>query len=249
MEQMYAECTLVIFATSCRLWANSERSWPQFCHVCSGRSRDQPKKIDRFSLTEAAAIDKSRSVNKFSFAPARLNTNCYFLPRTRFQRSDGGHVTASQLLRDGGDIVLGPGGKGVRVGKAVKHLAEEKDLVQFRLEGASHQFTVTVNHLVKLEGPSGQPVVDVVASPQPERKRVFDGLVFRTVEVVEGTFAENATVLAWTPPKRAIDGTNVCRMHASNSCYLLLPLGQFGEILALVLSRVLWTLMRPTEKD
>ena len=92
-------------------------------------------------------------------APAKLSQHRCFFPRTRFQKQGCGYLSAAELKRNGGDVVMGPGGKAVTVCKAVRHRAEDRDCVCFSVEGDDQPFIITIDHPLKMEGPDQQPVV------------------------------------------------------------------------------------------
>lgn len=119
-------------------------------------------------------------------APVGLSVPRCFLPRTRFRQPEhlgGGHITAAELHSCGGDVVLGPLAREVRVEKSVRHERVERDLIKFHMAEAETAFTVTADHRLKLEGPVGVPVVEEARAlvQHAGSHRVFDGHCFRTV--------------------------------------------------------------------
>mmetsp|Transcript_98005 Transcript_98005/g.193989 ORF Transcript_98005/g.193989 Transcript_98005/m.193989 type:complete len:395 (-) Transcript_98005:267-1451(-) len=179
------------------------------------RSEDSQTSSDSWQVVLS---DVPSSVTHVSWvsAPARLCASRCFLPRTRFRCPGKEEISAAQLRSCGGDVVLGPDGKQVRVQTSLRLPAQERDLVHFKLEGAEHAFTVTSDHCLKMEGPRGDQIAEearaLVSVHNATRKRIFDGQQFRTVvsaellqkstAVVEVTFLDDATVLAWLPPGR-----------------------------------------------
>merc|ERR1719329_1055729 len=109
---------------------------------------------DPWSLLDSAQTAATRM--SWVSAPARFGAPRCFLPRTRFLRPSGRHVTAAELRGSGMDVVMGPGGQEVKVIHVVKHPSEERTMVSIQADEASHRFTVTGDHLLVVEGSAGE---------------------------------------------------------------------------------------------
>lgn len=139
-----------------------------------------------------------------------------FVPRTSFLRPlrlGGGRITAAELRKHGGDIVLGLHGAEVRVLGATRHEPPvERDVVNLYTVSNPYPFQVTSDHRLLVEGPN-QSFVTVTAGSLvgSQGRRIYDGSGFKdlldaklqteTMSVIEVTFVEDACVLAWVLPK------------------------------------------------
>jgi len=181
------------------------------------QSEDANDAVDNCSESEDEISSSGESrMSQLSCASAPVESACpqCFLPRTRFLRPNGKHVTAAELLRNGGDVVLGPQGC-VTVTSAMKHPAENRRLVSIYTEEDGN-LTVTADHRVMVEGSDGEqqkmPVGQLELLPPASRPRIFDGSKFRVIRcieimwkstsVVEVAFADDAIVMAWMLPAR-----------------------------------------------
>lgn len=179
-----------------------------------GSTQSSQTSVD--SWEDLGSMASSGSLASWVSAPARLGAPRCFLPRTCFSLAGGGHITAAQLRSCGGDVVLSPDGSEVTVQQSTKQLAMERDLIQFQMEGSDHPFIVTSDHRIKMALDDGMPTIEEASSLLAVREggdmRVFHGLESRRVvsilpvrkrtEVVEVTFSDDKTVLAWLPPSR-----------------------------------------------
>lgn len=111
---------------------------------------------------------------------------------------------------------MGPGGRSVRVQRAITHPAQQRVLVSIQTEDGGYPFTVTADHEIVIKGAGGRhqeiDAREFVNRGAHSRPLIFDGHFFQQVvqawevqqvtEVVEATFDEDATVLAWLLPER-----------------------------------------------
>lgn len=119
-----------------------------------------------------------------------------------FQKTDGSLITASQLTRDGGEVLLGPDNSHVRVMCTKKHQAEQRCFLQIhtsqgmlevtddhRVIGHLHGANVIVNaHMMR-------PQILTGAGLQPVQRVDVD---HKVSEVVEPVFENDAPVLVWS---------------------------------------------------
>lgn len=151
-----------------------------------------------------------------SLTSARLAPKC-FLPNAVFKQVDGSYITASQMRRSGGEILLGPNNSHVRVLETRRHAEEERYFL--KICTAKSMLEVTQDHRVITQSLSGSPKTlaagDVApliltgAGPQPVQSINVE---CKRSEVVEPIFEEDAAVLVWTRSGRR--STNTEPEHA-----------------------------------
>jgi len=171
---------------------------------------------DLASQVSVASHGSATSTASWVSAPAKLTRPHCFDSRTCFRRPrrlGGGVVTASELRREG-DAVSGLGGIEVRVLKATRHPAVERDFVYLCTSTNPFPFRVTRDHRLYVQCPAGHglPVEagDLVGCASP--KFIYDGTAFREVVnvwqtreiacVVEVRFEADKCVPSWLLPKR-----------------------------------------------
>lgn len=170
----------------------------------------------RSKSSHSAAQSELSEISVVS-APARLNERRCFLPRTRFRTTSGTTLTASNLPAVGGSRLLGPDGKMCVVLRRTMLPKQEWDFVQLTVKTSlwQHHFIVTADHRLMRQGARGE-LISVQASELLRAQRgkchivtgggpaevVAAEMWKESTAVVEVVFEGDATVLAWTPPKR-----------------------------------------------
>lgn len=151
----------------------------------------------------AANLNRDCAVSDSSFAlPASMAPKC-FPPNAVFMHANGRCITASQLKRDGGEILLGPNNTRVRVVSTRRYEPEKRAFL--KIFTSSSMLEVTDDHRVLGQCPRGTPVtvtaVDlrplIITGTGPQPVDSFD-VEYRVSEVVEPIFENDAPVLVWT---------------------------------------------------
>lgn len=166
-----------------------------------GRLHDVPDDIpSELSMCESSA----------SMASAGRGPRC-FPPGTVFQRKGGALITASQLRRHGGDVLMGPDSSTVRVLRAKTHQKEPRWFTT--VETGESKLEVTSDHrLLVCSGPGGECRNAEAGRLQSLHVRTGTHVALvenvshdlRESEVVEVTFEDDAPVLAWTRTARRL---------------------------------------------
>lgn len=156
-----------------------------------------PQSINAFASSRCA--DSGLSVNGLVSSQA---SHC-FPPNAMFKQVNGTFITASQLKKDGGEILLGPGDSHVRVIRTRRHDAKERYF--FKIHTSKSMLEVTDDHRVIGQCPDGsQAVISVVdmqpqiltgTGPQPIQQFEVNR---RSSEVIEPIFENDASVMVWT---------------------------------------------------
>lgn len=136
-----------------------------------------------------------------------------------FQQVDGTFLNASQLRRNGGEVLRGPNDSQVRVIRTRRHGAEERCF--FKIHTSEGMLEVTHDHRVIGQWPNGSQVVIAAvetrphiltgAGLQPVQRFEVD---HRSSEVVEPIFENDAPVFVWTRPGRRFTQTELGQAFA-----------------------------------
>lgn len=165
-----------------------------------------------FSSADTASLS---SVNNFA-DPSLLTSETIsagssrcFPPNAVFQLADGAWRTASELRRDGGEVLRGPDNTCVRVIQTRRHPAERR--VFLKIHTSKSMLEVTHDHRVIGQRP-GESQITVAAEemrpyiltgtgPEPVQRFEVD---MRSSEVVEPIFEDDVPVLVWTRSGRRL---------------------------------------------
>lgn len=183
---------------------------PQSIHlidILHSQSRPHDKSAPGGSQSEV-------SVASAATAPARYISGGCFLPRTSFKRPSGGRITAAEFRKSGGDVVLGLDGKEVRVCRSIRRQPKmDWDVIKVFLNGATYPFQATADHRIVVDELGNVVKARTLLTHSSGPRHIFNGLSWRvveraeiermTTEVVEVTFEDDATVLAWVLPRNA----------------------------------------------
>jgi hypothetical protein len=179
-------------------------------------------------------------------APARIGQARCFLPKTKFQSTDGQILAAVRLHSKGGEVVMDVGGQAVKVCRRTTLPEQERDVVELTVQTGrlSHTFKVTADHRVCVVNADDEQFAvcasELVAAPKTLWRVMTGGgavallnakMLQMHTQVVEVVFEGDAEVLAWTPANhwraRTLSPTAgvVCRGSLARSSDLVAAAG------------------------
>lgn len=159
-------------------------------------------------LPRGAANRRWAEAEEGALLPAGHAPQC-FPPNAVFQQVDGPLITASQLTKNGGEVLLGPDNSHVRVMCTKRHGLKERCFL--KIHTAQSMLEVTHDHRIIGQWPQGSEVSIAAINTRPHL-RTGVGLQpvqsfevdFRLSDVVEPIFEHDAPVLVWTRPGRKL---------------------------------------------
>lgn len=142
------------------------------------------------------------------------HTSQCFPPDAVFRKVDGSIITASQLTKHGGEVLLGPDNSHVRVMCTKRHGMKERWFL--KIHTAQSMLEVTHDHRIIGQWPQGSEVTIAAIDTRPHL-RTGTGLQpvqsfevdRRLSDVVEPLFEHDAPVLVWSRTGRKLKHAHI----------------------------------------